>query len=367
LSAWQAGASSAAKCLGGKQTSSGGQAEFEASMCEQVTNWLTHTHVPVMEGMQCGVCINSIAEHQLDLQSYSTAPFLAVLHARGLSEVEAVAILSRALLSYFDSVESAFIFPCSFLPGGKGTNKFWDWWSPSAFVRVGFDSLACLEEAESRIAPSFFFDAATRAESLLVVRIHFQQRSKARRDTNNVQLGLDHKSKTYTHALLSNFNSHALKGAQRKWVLQGKTVEAMQESLRQFLLPFGYLPEGAVEFIMGVNGKWDWAKGIRVYCTAAFFEALRKALQDGVSTHAAHPKPFTILPTQPAKTLTCVIKNPGVIWEPLLNPGSDLEAASTPSDLEAARCTPWPRQYSSCSRSSGRGGESISRHRRHAR
>ena len=61
-------------------------------------------------------------------------------------------------------------------------------------------------------------------------------------------------------------------------MLQGKTVEAMQESLRQFLLPFGYLPEGAGEFIMGVNNKWDWAKGIRVYCTAAFFEALRKAL-----------------------------------------------------------------------------------------
>ena len=61
----------------------GGQAETAISSCNRLMKWLQFTEFPENNGHVMGVCVNSIKEHQLDLEPEGTHPFFTLLEVRG--------------------------------------------------------------------------------------------------------------------------------------------------------------------------------------------------------------------------------------------------------------------------------------------
>ena len=105
--------------------------------------------------MSTGISIRSIREHILDLDPTFTHPYIAALKARGCQEPEAISILSHALVTQFPEIESVFIMPNSF---NNEPDKYCDWWSKDAIVKVGFSSLEALEAAEQSPGALYLFD-----------------------------------------------------------------------------------------------------------------------------------------------------------------------------------------------------------------
>ena len=87
-------------------------------MIDTTKNWLNYEDLPRIGGMECGATINSIPQHQLDIKSKELTALLKVLKARGLTETQAMKVILRALLAQCPDIESAYLVPCAFAPGG---------------------------------------------------------------------------------------------------------------------------------------------------------------------------------------------------------------------------------------------------------
>ena len=78
----------------------------------------------------------------------------------------------------------------------------------------------------------------------------------------------------------------------------------------------------------GRRDEWAFEQGLRIFCPPSVRDAITSAITTGVSKHGEHPKPFTVIPSQPVGTLTIVWKA-GKTWT--TGPAASYAAVAMPA------------------------------------
>ena len=318
---WWRGPDNADQCENKELTKNGASALIAVAWCTRVRQLLRAETTLSIPGAALvpGFSLHTPA-YGVPLHPAATALFLDLCRARGLDERDATLRLLRALQSQLSGLVSINIQTTDGAPPRQGQNSkpltFFPWYSAKARVHMGFLSAEDRDSAITRTEPLLLFDAATRTDSTVAIRVHVIAPARSASDFQS--LVAKARAKKHQHLHITKWHRYTWRDAQRVFGFEAQDIPGMEECFRRrFAELVPDLLPGAVELVRSARDAWmaeGKNGGIRVYTTAAGQLRLREGLHE--SKHPDTGESWSLhLPSNPPGVLEYKWTT-GAVWAP---------------------------------------------------
>mgnify|MGYP003683774413 CR=1 FL=1 len=193
---------------------------------------------------------------------------------------------------------------------------FFNWFSSKARVHLGFLTAADRLAAISRTDPLAVFDASTKEESTVAIRVSIL--APARTEPAFQTLSAQARAKKFQHLHVTKWHRYSFRDAQHLFGFAAQDIGGMEECFRRrFIELVPDLPPGSVELVRSSRDAWAAEGkngGMRVYTTSAGQLRIREGLHD-----SKHPDTGAFwslsLPSNPPGSLEFKWTT-GAVWAP---------------------------------------------------
>jgi hypothetical protein len=156
----------------------GRTAVFKAAWCEGTRRLLTSDETAKVGDKATSLKIKLPRDQMLTLNRNTTAVFLAVCKACGLTEAEARSLVAYCLSEQLEGIAGVSFKTCA-MEMGKPPHAFWNWWSESTEVEVFFNTKEAMRKAVVAVSRGnidlYAYDGGTIETSVLVLRLYVIQ------------------------------------------------------------------------------------------------------------------------------------------------------------------------------------------------